>query len=190
MIVGFDISAFKGRAKTLTSVLQGLRVAGQWPLQHHKEVEEIICKNPSWAYNYCRQVVGAFGVSGEGERVFLKNPGIGIRYLACVNRDHFLVEDTQRRFWKKVVKSPELARQWAEAFRKRLPEEDEMVFVQDPVSANDYAHRIIRGPFPEKVHHALVLKSFENMNDYEARRLKEYIAWAAPMLKSLEETKA
>jgi len=190
MIVEFEVSAFKGRARDLTKVLHGLRAVGQWPLQHHKDVEEILCRNPSWAYNYTDKVVGAFGVSGGGERVFLKNPGIGIRYLERVNRDHFLVEDTQRRFWKKVVKSPDLALQWAEAFRKRLPEEDEMVFVQDTVCANDYAHRIIRGPFPEKVHHALVLKSFENMNDYDGRRLKEYIAWAAPMLKRLEETKA
>jgi len=190
MIVEFEVSAFRGRAKELINVLHGLREVGQWPLQHHKDVEGIICKSPSWAYNYTKKVVGAFGVSGGGERVFLKNPGIGIRYLERVNRDHFLVEDTQRRFLKKVVKSPDLALQWAEAFRKRLPEEDEMVFVQDPVCAYQYARRIIKGPFPEKVHHALVLRSFENMNDYDGRRLKEYIAWAAATLKSLEETKA
>jgi hypothetical protein len=189
MRIGFEVSSFKGMPKTLISVLSGMRAAGEWPLQHHKEVEEIVCSTPILALNYCRHVVGGFGVSGEAERVFLKNPGIGIRYLGIVHRDHFLVEDTQRRFWKKVVKNPELALEWARSFRKRLSEEEEMVFVESPLCAKEYAMRVIHEPFPEKVHHALVLKSFGELCEWDARYLKDYINWSAPMMKNLEGTR-
>jgi len=189
MRIGFEVSSFKGRAKSLISVLAGLRAAGEWPLQHHREVEEIVCRTPSSALNYCRYVVGGFGVSGEAERVFLNNPGIGIRYLGFVRRDHFLVEDTQRRFRKKVVKNPELALEWARSFRKRLSEEEEMVFVESPFCAKEYARHVIFGPFPEKVHHALVLKSFGDLPEWDARYLKDYINWSAPLMKNLEGTR-
>lgn len=185
MRIGFEVSSFKGRAKTLISVLAGLRSAGEWPLQHHREVEEIVCGTPSSALNYCRHVVGGFGVSGAAERVFLKNPGIGIRYLYLVHRDRFLVEDTQRRFWAKVVKSPDLALLWSRTFNKRLSEEEEMVFVEDVICAKEYSRFVIVGPFPEKVHHALVLKSFGGLNDWETRAVKDYINWTAPMMKSM-----
>jgi hypothetical protein len=188
--IGFEVSSFKGRAKTLISVLSGLRAAGEWPLQHHREVEEIVCGTPSSAYNYCRHVVGAFGVSSEAERVFLKNPTIGIRYLDLVHRGQFVVEDTQRRFWRKVVKDPGLALQWARTFRKRLSEEEEMVFVEDVICAKEYSRFVIVGPFPEKVHHALVLKSFGGLNDWETRAVKDYINWTAPMMKSIEGTRS
>jgi len=188
MRVGFEVSSFKGRPKSLISVLSGLRGAGEFALQHHKEVEEIVCRTPTSTLNYCRHVVAGFGVSGEAERVFLKNPKLGVRYLTMVKRDHFLVEDTQRRFWRKVLKSPDLSLEWARSFNKRLSEDEEMVFVENPRCAWTYARYVIVGPFPEKVHQRLVLRSFGVLAEWESRALKDYISWAAPQIKNLEKT--
>ena len=123
MIVSFDTSAFDGRPGALISVLSSMSSVGQWPFDHNRDVEAIVCKTPSSALKYCRHVVHAYGISLKGERVFLKNPRIGIRYLRLTNKSRFFEEETQARFWRKVTKSPDLSYEWARAFGKRLSEE-------------------------------------------------------------------
>lgn len=191
MRISFDTASFAKRPKSLISVLSSLRATGDFPLGHHREVEEIVCRTPSSTLNYCQYVVGAFGVSREAERVFLKNPRLGIRYLRVVNRETFLDEDTQMRFWRKVLKNPDLVLEWSRAFRKRVSEKEEMVFVSSPLScARQYAREVIRGPFPEEVHGRLILRGFENLDRWDDQSLKEYIRWSEPFRKNLEGTPA
>jgi hypothetical protein len=191
MRISFDTASFDKRPKSLISVLSGIRAAGSFPLGHHREVEEIVCRTPSSTLNYCQYVVGSFGVSRESERVFLKNPNLGIRYLRVVNRERFEDEDTQKRFWRKVLKDPNLVLEWSRAFRKRVSEEEEMVFVSSPLScARQYAREVIKGSFPEGVHSRLVLRSFESLDRWDDQSLKEYIRWSEQFKANLEGIKS
>lgn len=187
MNISFDTSAFVNDPRGLIGVLQNLHLNGAWSLGHHREIEAVVCRTPSSALRYCRDVQGPYGVSRESERVFLKNPGIAIRYLKIVGRRHFLDEDTQRRFWRKVVKDPDAAYEWANAFRTRLSEEEEEVFVENVAKAKDYAFFIIKDAFPERIHRMLVLRSFENLDPWEKCCLTEYIRWAEPRLRNSSE---
>ena len=64
-----------------------------------------------------------------------------------------------------------------------------MVFSENIRIAKEYAVEIIRGPFPEKVHQRILLRSFESMDSYSKAVLAEYIRWASNCgAKSLEET--
>jgi hypothetical protein len=182
MTVSFEVSAFERDPRGLISVLSSLHRVGLWSLYHDAEVERVACRTPGSAYNLCRFVNGARGVSRGAERVFLKNPGIGIKYLRLVNRRAFLDEDTQRRFWRKVLKKPDLAYKWANAFRTRLSEEEEEVFVKDVRLAKDYAFFVIKGPFPESVHNKLLLRSFEDMDRWSKGCLEQYVQWASKRL--------
>ena len=179
MSVSFEISAFSSNPKALIGVLSGLSRVNQWPFDHNREVEEIVCKTPSSALNYCRHVVHAYGVSPKGERVFLKNPKLGIRYLRLTNKPRFSDDDTQKRFWRKVIRNPDIAYTWATTFNKRLSEEEEMVFSESIRIAWQYANRIIRGAFPESVHHRILLRSFENLDQYSKQALNNYLAFAS-----------
>lgn len=177
MRVSFDVEAFRNNPKGLISVLSHLRAMNQWSVMGRGDVEEIACKNPSSALSFCRHVVGNYGLSKEAERVFLKNPGIGVRYLRMVNRDHFQDEDTERRFRKKVCKDPRLALDWARTFNKRLSEDEEMVFAGDPWSAKEYSRYVVRGRLPDSVHERIMLRSFEAKGDLDKRYLKDYMDW-------------
>lgn len=191
MRISFDTDGFSKNPKSLISVLSGLRGTGQLPLGHHREIEEITCRTPSSALSYCQYVVGAFGISRQAERVFLKNPGIAIRYLRSANRERFQDDDTQERFWKKVLKSPDLVLEWSRAFRKRVSEENEMIFVSSPLScARQYAREVIKGPFPEEVHAKLILRSFESLDRWDDQSLREYIRWSEGFKRNLEGTKS
>lgn len=187
MNVSFEVSSFKGRPKSLISILHHMRMAGIWPRDYNREVEEVVCKTPSSALNYCRHVVGAFGISRESEKVFLKNPGIGIRYLRIATRSYFLDESVQKRFWKKVTRNPKLAYDWAITFMKRLPEEDEVVFVKDILLARSYSRDIIRGAFPEMVHRRLMLRSFEPLSPRDKANLTDYLKYAESRLQDTSE---
>lgn len=178
MKIEFDTASFGRDARGLTDVLSVLYRHREWNLGHHKEVEEIVCRTPSSALKFCQMVNHSYGISREAEKVFLKNPRIGIRYLRIVGRSHLLDEKIQARFWKKIARSPDLAYQWARAFGKRLPEEDEEVFLQSFRLIKEYAFYVIRGPFPEKIHQKIVLRSFEQIDDWEKRFLSEYLRFA------------
>lgn len=178
MNIHFDTSVFEKDPRGLISVLCSLKRIGSWSIRHERDVEKVVCRTPGSAYNYCRYVNGAFGISREAERVFLKNPTIGMRYLRLVNRKSFYDDDTQARFWRKVVKKPELCYKWAQTFRERVSEEEEEVFVKNVRCAKDYAFFVIKAPFPEKIHNMLVLRSFENMDPYSKKCLMDYIKWA------------
>lgn len=177
MIVSFDLQSFGKNPKGLISVLSHLRGVNQWPVGFNREVEEIVCRTPTSALNYCRYVVGRYGVSPEAEKVFLKNPTVGIRYLRFMNREALQDESLQKRFWKKVVRNPEWAYEWCHQFRRRLSESEEEVFVKSLRRARDYALFIIKGKFPEKVHHQLVLRSFEQLQSWEKKSLTDYLSY-------------
>ena len=189
MRISFDVESFAKRPKDLITVLCYLKATGQFSLMHYSEVEDIVCKTPSNALKYCQYVVGSFGLSAKAERVFLKNPVIGVRYLKVVRRDCLQDGKTQARLWSKIVGDPNLALDWASSFRKRLSAEEEMVFVSNVACAKHYALHVIGGPFPEEVHNKLILKSFGGMAEWESKHLKEYLRWAEPQMKNLEGTR-
>lgn len=178
MNINFDVEQFKADPRGLIDVLSNLYRVGAYHLGNHREIEEIVCRTPSSALKFCQMVNHAYGVSREAEKVFVKNPSIGIRYLRLVGRTEFLDEKIQKRFWKKIMKHAEMAYEWARAFGRRLSEAEEEVFVGDVRLAKDYAYYVIKGPFPERIHHMLVLRSFENMGGWEKKYLNDYLQYA------------
>lgn len=178
MNITFEVEKFRNDPRGLIDVLSNLQRVLAWRVGNHREIEEVVCRTPSSALKYCQMVSHSYGVSRESEKVFVKNPGIGIRYLRIVNRTEFLDEKVQKRFWKKVVKKADLAYEWCRAFGRRLSEAEEEVFVEDIRMAKEYSQRVIKGPFPEKIHHMLVLKSFENLEGWDKRYLTEYLRYA------------
>jgi hypothetical protein len=177
MNINFDTDRFKNDPRGLIDVLSNLYRVGSWSLGHHRDIEEIVCRTPSIALKFCHLVNHAYGVSKDAEKVFVKNPSIGIRYLRLVGRSEFLEEKVQRRFWRKVLKSPDLALEWARTFGRRLPEGEE-VFVKSICCARDYSFYVIRGAFPENIHRMFVLRSFENLDSRERGYLTEYLQYA------------
>lgn len=177
MNVNFDVDRFAKDPRGLIDVLSNLYRVGAYHLGHHREVEEIVCRTPSSALKFCQMVNHAYGVSREAEKVFVKNPSIGIRYLRLVSRTEFLDEKVQKRFWRKVMKNPDIAYAWARAFGRRLPEGEE-VFVGNIRCARDYSLYVIKGGFPEKIHQMLVLRSFENLEGWDRKHLSEYLRYA------------
>lgn len=177
MHITFQVSQFAGRAKELTNTLHYLKRQGVHFDHHNPEIEEITCRTPSSAYRYSK-FVATSGVSSKAEKIFGRNPSVGMKYLTFIRKKEFTDPKLQERFWKKVVKCPFLAYEWAKTFKCRLPEENEAIFVENMKMARDYAMFVICGRFPEKVHNMLVLKSFENMDRWNKNWLQEYISYA------------
>lgn len=176
MNISFDTEKFANDPKGLTTVLYSLRARGTYFDTHSPDIEKIVCKTPSSAYRYTKFIAKS-GVSAEAEKVFLKNPKVAIEYLSWIRRPHLLDEKTQARLWKKIVKCPWHAYQWSSAFKIRLSEAEEEIFVHSLKCARDYAMFIIKGKFPEKVHNMLVLKSFDTSTQWEKGWLQEYIKY-------------
>ena len=182
-----EIEKFKNNPKALTSVLYYMRAQGCHVPWRSPEIEAITCKTPSSALRHTSWV-SPDGVSEASERVFLKNPSLGIRYLKKTRRESFQNEDTQRRFWRKVVKKAELAYQWASAFGKRLSEDEEVVFLQSMHTMKDYAFFVIKEPFSEKIHNMILLKSYEPLQSWDKKSLNEYLKWAESRREKVEKS--
>lgn len=174
MQITFDTENFRNHAQGFISVLGYLRHTKAYEVVAHDDIESITCRTPSIAYKYTRYAAKQ-GISAKAEAVFLKNPKIGVQYLSYIKRDHFLDDKVQKRFHKKIVKNPTLAVSYCRTFNKRLSEDEEVVFIKCMSSMRNYAWNVIKGVFPEKVHNMLVLKSYEDMPDYQKARLKEYL---------------
>lgn len=172
-----EIEKFKNNPKALTDILYRLMNNGGHVPFRSPEIEQVVCKTPSSALRYTR-LVSRSGVSEAAERVFLKNPSLGIRYLKKIRSESFQNDDTQRRFWKKVTKKADLAYQWAQAFGKRLSEDEEVVFLKSIHRMKEYAYFIIKDRFPEKIHNMILLKSYEPMSEWEKKSLNEYVKWS------------
>jgi hypothetical protein len=172
-----EVDKFQNNPKALSSVLYHLRNNGCHVPYRAPEIEAITCKTPSAALRHTSWV-SPDGVSEAAERVFLKNPSLGIRYLRKIRKERFQNEDTQRRFWKKIVKKAQLAYQWAQAFQKRLSEDEEVVFLESMQRMKEYAFFIIKDRFPEKVHNMILLKSYAPMSEWEKKALNEYVKWS------------
>lgn len=176
MQISFDVSSFKGRPSNLITILSHLKYGNCYTPAPNLEIEAITCSTPSSALKFCRYV-NSCGISAESEKVFLKNPPLGIRYLKLVKREEMQDPAVHKRFWKRIVKKPELALEWANAFKKRLSESEEEVFAKDMRCMREYAHHVIKGRFPEKVHQIILLKSFEPLNAFHKKALEDYIKY-------------
>lgn len=172
-----EVDKFRNNPKALTNVLYYLRNNGGHVPYRSPEIEAITCKTPSATLRHTN-FVSPEGVSEAAERVFLKNPMLGIRYLKKIRRQMFQNDDTQRRFWKKVVRNADLAYQWASAFGKRLSENEEEVFLQSMHRMKEYSYFVIKGRFPEKMHNMILLKSYEPLSEWEKKALNEYVKYA------------
>lgn len=180
MLIQFDTDKFAGVRKgdqSLSNVLYYLKKAGCITPSAYPSIEKITCKTPSGTLRYCK-LFASGGVSAEAEAVFLKNPVLGVRYLRMIGRSEFSDPAVQRRFRKKFKTDPKTAYEWAKSFGRRLSEDEEEVFRKCIPTAKDYAMRVIRGRFPEKIHSMILLASFQNMDNYSKRCLAEYIKFA------------
>lgn len=180
MQIQFDTDKFAGVKKGdqfLSNVLFYLKKTGCLTPSICPSVERVTCKTPSGTIRYCR-LFASGGVSAEAEAVFLKNPVLGVRYLKMIGRSEFTDPSIQRRFRKKFKTDARLACEWAKAFGRRVSEEEEEVFRKDIPAAKEYAMKVIRGRFPEKVHSMILLASFGDMNNWTKRCLSEYIKFA------------
>lgn len=180
MLITFETGMFgkRGGEKSLTNVLCYLHRHGCFATGHYPDIERVTCRTPSSALRYVRYFTGRVGVSPESEGIFLKNPGLGVRYLKLVGRKEFSDPNVQARFRKKFKNDPSLAYEWAKAFNTRLSEEEEEVFRKNVSVARDYAMYVIKGKFPEKIHGMLVLASFQDLSSYQKARLTDYIKFA------------
>lgn len=180
MQITFDTDSFVSRngSRSLTSVLCYLGRHGCIKPDHYPSVEKITCRTPSDALRYVRFFAGKTGISPESEEVFLRNPEIGVRYLKMVGRSEFSDPRVQKRFRRKFKSNARLAYEWASGFNTRLTEEEEEVFRKDFSAAKDYAVRVIRGRFPDKVHGMIMLASYGKMDAWQKRQLAEYIKFA------------
>ena len=180
MQITFDTDNFASGRKSdvaLTNVLHYLKKHGCIGEMHDHSVERITCRTPSATLRYCRYFANK-GVSPQTERVFLKNPSLGVRYLKMVGRSEFADPDVQRKFRKKFRSDAAAAYEWASAFKTRLTEDEEKVFRKSMRLARDYAREIIGGKSPEKVHAMILLASFKDMSQYEKRYLDDYVKFA------------
>jgi hypothetical protein len=177
MQITIDIEKFAHDPKGLTNMLYYIRKSGNYFNPNSEQIEAICCRTPSSAYRYTK-LVSTSGITEKSERVFLKNPNIGIRYLTKIRQAEFKSSDTQRRFWKKVIKNSQIAYEWAREFKKRLSETEEEIFADDFRLAKEYARNVIKGPFPEKIHNILLLKSFEKQDGWRKNCLQDYIRFA------------
>ena len=176
MQITIDIEKFANDPKGLTNMLYYIRKSGNYFNAHDPALEAICCRTPSSAFRYTKLVSNS-GITEKSERVFLKNPNIGIRYLKKTNRPEFQNSDTQKRFWKKIVKNADLAYAWCLQFKKRLSEQEEEIFADDSRLAVQYAKNIIKGKFPEKIHNILILKSFEQQDGWRKKCLQDYVRY-------------
>jgi hypothetical protein len=176
MQIAFDIESFKHSAAGLITVLSHLKAAGCYVPSKNLEIETIACRTPSSALKFCRYVNS--NLCPETEKVFLKNPKLGIRYLRSAHRHEMQDPKIQKRFWRHVTKKPEIALEWSRYTGRRLSEEEEEVFVNNMRIMNTYAQTVIKGRFPEKVHQMILLKSFEQLPQYHKRALEEYVRFA------------
>ena len=186
MQISFDTENFKGRGREskLIDILANLdRMGLYFHGQYNKDVEEVVCRTPSSAYKFAR-LVARNGVRPDSESVFLKNPRIGVRYLQSVRRKSFADEAVHKKFWKKLLRRPEVAVEYCSAFQVRLTEKEEEIFVHDIASMVRYSNRVIGGEgrvrvgygkFPERVHNMILLKSYEYLTDREKHLLQKYI---------------
>lgn len=177
MQISFDTENFLGGAKALTVVLQVLRDFEAYAPDPHKEVEEICCRTPSDALRYTQKVTRNRGISAEAEKVFIKNVGLGLRYLRYLKKNSFADPTFNQKFIKKVKRNPVTALEWSKE-HGRLTEKEEEVFIKDFPSMREYAMRIIKGPFPEKIHNMILLKSFDsNLDSWQKKWLTDYVGF-------------
>lgn len=176
MQINFDIENFKNRPAGLVAVLSHLKSVGCYVPSRSLEIEAIACRTPSAALKFCRYVHAS--VCPETEKVFLKNPKLGIRYLRMAHRQEMQDAKVQKRFWRHITRKPELALEWSQHTGRRLSEQEEEVFVKDMRCMNQYAQRVIKGKFPDSVHQMIILRSFEQMTRYQKQSLEDYIKFA------------
>lgn len=177
MQLSIEVEKFKNKPKPLTTILYYMRIHGCYIPYRSPEIEAITCNTPSSALRYAT-LVSPEGLSEAAERVFLKNPVLGIRYLKKIRREMFQNDDTQRRFWKRIMKKADLAYQWAQSFGKRLDEKEEEVFLQSMTRMKEYSYFVIKGRFPEKMHNMILLNSYAPLPEVEKRSLNDYIKYA------------
>jgi hypothetical protein len=180
-----DTSPVKQRlkAKRLIFLLRNLMDHGQFDGGVYPDIERHMTV-PSLALKYVSFVTREKGMSPEGERIFLKNPDVAIKYLKIVKRD-FLDPAVQKRWHKKVIRNPILAVEYCKLKGRRLSEREEEVFLKDMDAMKDYAMFVIRGPFPERIHEMILLRSFDEMKGRNSREqerqkrcLQDYLRYA------------
>ncbi len=178
MELSFSTDNFVGRPQNLISVLSHLKWAGSYSFKQEEDIESIVCKTPSVAYKFARYVAKE-GISQNAEKVFLKNPSIGIRYLKLTRKNNLTNPEIHAKFWKKITRKPQLALEYSLSFNKRFSESEEEVFLKDTHCMRTYAEKVIKGKFPEKIHNMIVLKSFEvQPSSLDERHLKLYIKFS------------
>lgn len=177
MEITFDVNNYSMDPRSLINVLHSLKQHNSWHPTHEPEIEKITCKTPSSALKY-QGLVMRDGISTDAEKVFLKNPGIGVRYLIRIRKPRFSDPETQTKFWKKVVRDPKVALAWAQTFG-RLSESEEEVFLKCMYSMRTYAYFVIKGKFPERIHNMILLKSYENMSQNSKKYLSDYLKYTS-----------
>ncbi len=177
MNITFDIKNFIYNPKGLIECLRILKNNNCIVDFGSDEIQAITCRTPSMAYKYCAKFMKS-GLSPEKEKIFLKNPNIGLRYLELVGRSCFINDKIQERFRKKFQKNPEVAYRWSKRWNIRLEEKEEECFIHSYFFAEIYAKEIIKGRFPERVHNMLLLSSFATKGTWDENYLKSYLLFA------------
>lgn len=180
MEISFKISDFEKDKHGLYHILIQLKYKNLF--ERTNELDDFFSKQPALAYKYIRNLIIERSwcseeklfkyknkeknrFSPDQEKVFSKNIKYALAYLEVTGQKKFRDEKFNNRFEKKVFKCPRLSFNYAQRILKgRIPEENEIIFVNDCEILYHYANLIIGGRFSPSIDKILMLKSFENNN--------------------------
>lgn len=179
-MITFDIQSFKKDEISLLKFLYSLKYKGLFVRTN--EIDVFFSQKPSLAYKYIRDIVVEKSwltdeavrrrvylnvdknrLDTDQEKVFTKNIKFGIAYLEVTQQKKFRDEKLQENFEKKVYKDAGASFDYStKILCERIPEDKEHVFLEDYFIMYQYAMRVIKGKFQDKIHKQIYLKTFEN----------------------------
>lgn len=169
------------------------------------DIDKFFAEQPSYAYKYVKQIltetefnwqkncweyknVKKSWLSIEDEKVFVKNLKFAIAYLEITNQKGFRDKKLQQRFENKLYKNAGACYDYANKVLKgRIPQDKEVVFLQEPIALYYYSKNIIKGKLPDSIHNKVALLSFDNeyskKNSWCGIYLKNYLDQKFTLLK-------
>lgn len=167
--VSFNLKDYENDKTAVFNFMRAAKYRGKFI--RTVEIDNYFSQQPSFAYKYVKYILISRKWSEEcvlsldNEKVFLKNIKFAIGYLSITKQKVFRDKKTQERFEKKVYKVPGIALDYAKLIlNSRIPEDKEVIFLEDYISLFYYSRDVVKGKLNEKFDKQLLLKTFDNNN--------------------------
>ena len=192
--ISFNLKDFNDDKASVLRFLRCLKRNGNF--KRSEEIDNFFSQQPSYAYKYVnlflveskynyetkeREFINSEKnrLSPENEKVFKKNIKFAIAYLSITGQTKFSDDKIQKFFEKKVYSNAGLSYDYARMVLKgRIPEDKEIVFIENFNALYSYSRNILKGKFPEHIHKKIVLETFNDdaKNKWGYDALTNYIA--------------